>query len=67
MSRTGRPREYRARERLVVYLEAAELRRLNAVAKAAGAVPTSTWARQVLLEVAARDDARATRRKRGSP
>jgi hypothetical protein len=67
MSRTGRPREYRARERLVVYLEAAELRRLNVVAKAAGTATTAAWARQVLLEVAARDDARATRRRRGTP
>jgi hypothetical protein len=68
MPRTGRPRKYDHPVRLVVWLEARELRCLNAVAKAAGAAPTSAWARQVLLEVAAaHDNARATRRKRGSP
>jgi hypothetical protein len=64
MPRTGRPRLYHARERLVLYLEAAEVRRFEALAKAAGAPTTAAWVRQVLLEVAGRDVARATRRRR---
>src|SRR5262245_2432476 len=52
MPRTGRPRKYQHPVRLVVWLEARELRRLHAVAKAAGFPMTSAWARQVLIEVA---------------
>jgi hypothetical protein len=57
MPRTGRPRKYEHPVRLVVWLEARELRRLHVVAKAAGAAPTSAWARRVLVEAAALDDA----------
>jgi hypothetical protein len=55
MPRTGRPRKYEHPVRLVVWLEARELKQLDATAKAAGVPMTSAWARRVLLEVAARD------------
>ena len=55
MPRTGRPRKYEHPVRLVVWLEARELKQLDATAKAAGAPMTSGWARQVLVETAARE------------
>lgn len=63
MPRTGRPREYQARERFVLYLEATELRSLQDVATAAGAATTAAWARAVLLEVASRETASAASKR----
>src|SRR5262249_51209921 len=53
--RAGRPPKFRARAGLVLYVEAAELRRLHRIAEAAGAATTSAWARAVLLKAASRD------------
>jgi hypothetical protein len=55
MTRIGRPPTYRQRAWLKIYLEAVERRRLDALAQAAE-IPTTTWARRVLVEAAGRDD-----------
>jgi hypothetical protein len=51
--RRGRPRVLQHRRRLVVYIEARDLRRYAALAKIAGWSSASAWARATLKTVAA--------------
>src|SRR5262245_31556953 len=59
----ARPREYEHRARLVLYLETAELRRLEQMARRAGAPSTAIWARWALVEVVARESAPVSERR----
>src|SRR5262249_61789140 len=62
MALMGRPPTYRARTRVVLYVEAAEAEAMAACARGAGYGTTAAWMRQGLVEATVGDRSRVPRR-----